>query len=62
MTLSEVALASGADANEFNRIVDPNTMVGDPRPDPASAVVSQLTPSQNDCSHYAERTSRYVSK
>ena len=30
----------GLDADEFARIVDPNTMVGDPRHDLASAVVS----------------------
>jgi fumarate hydratase class II len=39
-TLREAALASGVDADEFDRIVDPNAMVGDPRHDLASALVS----------------------
>jgi fumarate hydratase class II len=39
-TLREAAFAAGVDADEFDRIVDPNTMVGDPRHDLASAVVS----------------------
>lgn len=30
-TLREAALALGASAAEFDRIVDPKTMVGDPR-------------------------------
>jgi fumarate hydratase class II len=38
-TLREAALASGVDAGESDRIVDPNTMVGDPRHDLASAAV-----------------------
>jgi fumarate hydratase class II len=38
--LGEAALASGVDADEFDRIVDPTKMVGDPRHDLASAAVS----------------------
>jgi fumarate hydratase class II len=32
-TLREAALALGVDADEFDRIVDPKTMVGNPRRD-----------------------------
>jgi fumarate hydratase class II len=38
-TLREAALASGVDADQFDRIADPRTMVGDPRHDLASAAV-----------------------
>jgi fumarate hydratase, class II len=39
-TLREAALALGVDPDEFDRIVDPSTMVGDPRHDLAIATVS----------------------
>ena len=39
-TLREAALALGVDAGEFDRIVDPAAMVGDPRRDLAVAITS----------------------
>jgi len=36
-TLREAALADGVDADDFDRIVNPATMVGDPRRDLATA-------------------------
>ncbi|WP_442875456.1 hypothetical protein [Amycolatopsis sp. NBC_00355] len=46
-TLREAALAEGVDADEFDRVVDPKLMVGDPRRDLAISETSLMPPSVN---------------
>ncbi len=57
--LREAAIASGVDADEFDRIVDPTVMVGNPRRDLAVAITSTTpnlasnTPATSRTEHHA---------
>ncbi|AGZ44118.1 class II fumarate hydratase [Actinoplanes friuliensis] len=45
-TLREAAMASGVDADQFDRIVNPKSMVGDPQRDVALSISSSVRPRQ----------------